>query len=91
MARKKLTKATIVRVPIFGYKQAFELLKSGQADAFADLRDALLSYQPELAGLAHHARQLREQRARDRLRQGAAADRGLRASSSPRRRSRRAS
>ena len=30
------------------YRQAFELLKSGQADAFADLRDALLSYQPEL-------------------------------------------
>ena len=50
MARKKLTKATIVLVPIFGYKQAFELLKSGQADAFADLRDALLSYQPELPG-----------------------------------------
>ena len=50
MARKKLTKATIVLVPIFGYKQAFELLKSGQADAFADLRDALISYQPELPG-----------------------------------------
>ena len=48
MLKKKMTKATIVRVPIFGYKQAFELLKSGQADAFADLRDALLSYQPEL-------------------------------------------
>jgi polar amino acid transport system substrate-binding protein len=50
MARKKLTKATIVLVPIFGYKQAFELLTSGQADAFADLRDALLSYQSELPG-----------------------------------------
>ena len=50
MARRKLTKATIVRVPIFGYKQAFELLKSGEAHAFADLRDALLSYQPELPG-----------------------------------------
>jgi polar amino acid transport system substrate-binding protein len=50
MAKKKLTKATIVRVPIFGYWQAFELLKSGEADAFADLRDALLSYQPELMG-----------------------------------------
>jgi polar amino acid transport system substrate-binding protein len=48
MLKKKMTKATIVRVPIFGYKQAFELLKSGEADAFADLRDALLSYQPEL-------------------------------------------
>jgi polar amino acid transport system substrate-binding protein len=50
MAKKKLTKATIVRVPIFGYKQAFEFIKSGEADAFADLRDALLSYQPELPG-----------------------------------------
>jgi polar amino acid transport system substrate-binding protein len=48
MLKRKMTKATIVRVPIFGYRQAFELLKSGQADAFADLRDALLSYQPEL-------------------------------------------
>jgi polar amino acid transport system substrate-binding protein len=48
MLMKKMTKATIVRVPIFGYKQAFELIKAGQADAFADLRDALLSYQPEL-------------------------------------------
>jgi polar amino acid transport system substrate-binding protein len=47
MLNKKMTKATIVRVPIFGYKQAFELIKSGQADAFADLRDALMSYQPE--------------------------------------------
>jgi polar amino acid transport system substrate-binding protein len=47
MLRKKMTKATIVTVPIFGYKQAFELLKSGQADAFADLRDALMSYQAE--------------------------------------------
>jgi polar amino acid transport system substrate-binding protein len=45
-----MTKATIVRVPIFGYKRAFALLKSGEADAFADLRDALLSYQPELPG-----------------------------------------
>ena len=48
MLKRRMTKATIVRVPIFGYKQAFELLKSGQAEAFADLRDALLSYQPEL-------------------------------------------
>src|SRR5262245_19542929 len=48
--KKKMTQATIVRVPIFGYKRAFALLKSGEADAFADLRDALLSYQPELPG-----------------------------------------
>jgi polar amino acid transport system substrate-binding protein len=50
MLKKKMTQATIVRVPIFGYKRAFALLKSGEADAFADLRDALLSYQPELPG-----------------------------------------
>jgi len=50
MLNKKMTKASIVRVPIFGYKQAFELIKSGEADAFADLRDALLSYQAELPG-----------------------------------------
>jgi polar amino acid transport system substrate-binding protein len=50
MLKKKMTKATIVRVPIFGHKQALALLRSGQADAFADLRDALMSYQPELPG-----------------------------------------
>ncbi len=49
MLRRKMTKAAIVTVPIFGYKQAFELLRSGQADAFADLRDALMSYQTEFA------------------------------------------
>jgi polar amino acid transport system substrate-binding protein len=50
MLKKKMTKATIVRVPIFGYKQALAMLRSGEADAFADLRDALMSYQPELPG-----------------------------------------
>jgi polar amino acid transport system substrate-binding protein len=50
MLKKKMTKATIVRVPIFGYKRAFALLKSGEADAFADLRDTLVSYQRELPG-----------------------------------------
>lgn len=50
MLKKKMTKATIVRVPIFGHKQAFALLRSGEADAFADLRDALMSYQPDLPG-----------------------------------------
>lgn len=50
MLRKKMTKATIVRVPIFGHKKAFELMRAGEADAFADLRDALVSYQPELPG-----------------------------------------
>ena len=40
--RSGWTRATIVRVPLFGWKQAFELVKSGQADAYADLRDPLL-------------------------------------------------
>jgi ABC-type amino acid transport substrate-binding protein len=30
-------------------KQAFEMLKAGRADAFADLRDALMSYQADFA------------------------------------------
>ena len=63
---KKLTKATIVRVPIFGYKQAFELIKSGEADAFADLRDALPRTSRSCRA-SHRARQLRQQRARHRL------------------------
>jgi polar amino acid transport system substrate-binding protein len=50
MVQKKLTNATIVRVPIFGYKRAFEMLKAGEADGFADLRDALISYQMEVPG-----------------------------------------
>jgi polar amino acid transport system substrate-binding protein len=50
LLKAKMTKATIVRVPMFGYKRALALLKSGEADAFADLRDALVSYQRELPG-----------------------------------------
>lgn len=50
MVQKKLTAVTIVRVPIFSYKRAFEMLKAGEADGFADLRDALMSYQPKLPG-----------------------------------------
>jgi ABC-type amino acid transport substrate-binding protein len=50
MLRAKITRATIVRVPIFGYKQAFALIKAGEADAFADLRDALMSYAAEFPG-----------------------------------------
>ena len=50
MLKAKLTRATIVRVPIFGYKRALALLKAGGADAFADLRDALVAYQPGLPG-----------------------------------------
>jgi polar amino acid transport system substrate-binding protein len=47
MLRRKMTRATVLTVPIFGYKRAFELLKAGEADAFADLRDGLISYQQD--------------------------------------------
>ena len=48
MVQKLLTKATIVRVPIFGYKKAFEMIRAGEADGFVDLRDQLMNYVPEL-------------------------------------------
>lgn len=47
---KSVTKATILRVPLFGYKKAFEMIKAGEADGFVDLRDQLFSHQPELPG-----------------------------------------
>ena len=49
-ARKALTKATFVLVPLFAYKKAFEMIKAGEADAFVDLRDQLASHQPEFPG-----------------------------------------
>jgi len=48
MVQKRLTKATIVRVPIFGYKKAFEMIRAGEADGFVDLRDQLMNYVAEL-------------------------------------------
>jgi polar amino acid transport system substrate-binding protein len=48
MVRKSLTKATILRVPIFGYKKAFEMIRAGEADGFVDLRDQLMNYVAEL-------------------------------------------
>jgi polar amino acid transport system substrate-binding protein len=48
--RKTIVHATLVPVPIFGHKQGFDLLKSGAADALADLRHALVTYQPDLEG-----------------------------------------
>jgi polar amino acid transport system substrate-binding protein len=49
-ARKALNKATIVYVPLFAYKKAFEMIKAGEADAFVDLRDQLASHQGEFPG-----------------------------------------
>ena len=49
-ARKALTKATIVHVPLFAYKKAFDMIKAGEADAFVDLRDQLASHQANFPG-----------------------------------------
>ena len=49
-ARKALTKATMVYVPLFAYKRAFEMIKAGEADAFVDLRDQLASHQGDFPG-----------------------------------------
>lgn len=49
-ARKALSKATIVTVPLFGYKKAFEMIKAGQADGYVDLRDQLASHIGDLPG-----------------------------------------
>jgi polar amino acid transport system substrate-binding protein len=48
--RKKVTKATLVRVPLFAYKKAFEMIKAGEADGFVDLHHQLVSHLPELPG-----------------------------------------
>ena len=50
MVRKTVSKATIVYVPLFGWKKAFEMLKAGEADGYVDLRDQLVAHQPELPG-----------------------------------------
>ena len=39
MVRQKLSKATRLLVPLSDYKKAFEMIKAGEADAFADLLD----------------------------------------------------
>jgi polar amino acid transport system substrate-binding protein len=49
-ARKSLTRATIVLVPLFGYKKAFEMIKAGEADGYVDLRDPLASHIGDLPG-----------------------------------------
>jgi polar amino acid transport system substrate-binding protein len=49
-ARKALSKATIVLVPLFAYKKAFEMIKAGEADGYVDLRDQLASHLGDLPG-----------------------------------------
>jgi polar amino acid transport system substrate-binding protein len=48
MVRKSVTKATILRVPLFASKKAFEMIRAGEADGFVDLRDQLMNYIGEL-------------------------------------------
>jgi polar amino acid transport system substrate-binding protein len=50
MVRKTVNKATILYVPLFGWKKAFEMLKTGEADGYVDLRDQLVWHQSELPG-----------------------------------------
>ena len=72
MLKKKMTKATIVRVPIFGYKQAFELIEVRRGRRLRRLARCPPVLSAGASGLAYPARQLRQQRARDRLCQGSA-------------------
>jgi polar amino acid transport system substrate-binding protein len=50
MVRKTVSKATVVYVPLFGYKKAFEMVQAGEADGYPDLRDQLVTHQSELPG-----------------------------------------
>lgn len=50
MVQKNVTKSTIMRVPLFGWKKAFEMIEAGEADGFVDLREQLMNHQPELPG-----------------------------------------
>ena len=48
MVRKAVTQAQILYVPLFAYQKAFDMLRSGDADGYVDLRDQLVSHQKEL-------------------------------------------
>jgi len=50
MVRQKLGKATRLLVPLSDYKKAFEMIKSGEADAFADLLYQTAANQPAMPG-----------------------------------------
>ena len=50
MARRNLPKATIITVPLFSWKKAFEMVAAGDADGYVDLRNELLSHQSDLPG-----------------------------------------
>src|SRR4051794_10226012 len=50
MVRQKLPKATRPLVPLSDHKKAFEMIRSGEADAFADLRYQTVANQPDMPG-----------------------------------------
>ncbi len=51
MVRQKLSKATRVLVPLSNHKKAFEMIKAGEADAFADLLYQVVANQSEMPGM----------------------------------------
>ena len=51
MVRVKLPKATRVLVPLSNHKKAFETIKAGEGDAFADLLYQTLANQPDMPGM----------------------------------------
>jgi len=50
MVAKTVRHATVLFVPLFGWKKAFEMIKNGEADGYVDLRDQLVAHQSELPG-----------------------------------------
>ena len=50
MVAKSVKHATVLFVPLFSWKKAFEMVKAGEADGYVDLRDQLVAHQPELPG-----------------------------------------
>ncbi len=50
MVARNVKRATVLFVPLFSWKKAFEMLRTGEADGYVDLRDQLVAHQPELPG-----------------------------------------
>jgi polar amino acid transport system substrate-binding protein len=50
MVRQKLSKATRLLVPLSDYKKAYEMIRSGEADAFADLLYQTAANQKDMPG-----------------------------------------
>ena len=86
MVRQKLPKATRLLVPLSDHKKAFEMIRAGEADAFADLRYQTVANQPDMPGtrvvpgaIGHNALAIgngKEQARGGGLREGVHRDRG---------------